>query len=546
MEKNKKKKTEILSPVIASEQALVPRFVKLSYPEMKEISAVIAVASARNLSKEEALLSVMRGQELGVGPVASLMTIYIIKGKTGLSLTYDYTLELALIRTNMPNAEIEWLERSNKTCKVRVRRNDKPNEKWIHFEHSHEDANKSGLLGKDNWKKYEKIMHITKVVHEFTNIIFSDVVYGIKDSPMSIYDWEDPIIKKITKPKKGKKKDTIDITPETETDEYDWGKMDETKKAKGDADKKTATEAFLKATKKSSKKGGLKLALTPKKPKEKTLKETLDEDKELQDNIDAIADVIDETNKKAFAEEDVKDPIVKPFNPKKKLGLKKKGPVLKNNDKIIDLDKVKKAKKEVQKLSTGILDKLTKKVLETPKTLPKKLKKEMVIKDAEWEEIPIIELLSYKYVEKFDLCHVKAKNKAKYDIITKGFIELIEAYFIMYEIDEGVPFEVKFKEIIQTKKKMQPVFAIYQKAFKETFPDEHYHDLMKGFYDATEEKIKELIATGEANVGKPGHEFWGGYSDTGYRPDHNIWIHEFLKKNNLFTVDDELVERISK
>ena len=526
MEKNKTSLIEKLP-----DMALKPRFIELTFEQMMKFSAIVSLAGTKGLSKEESMTVMMRGQELGVSPIASHEVISLIKSKKGSNFAYHYSLYLALIRKNLPEAEIKFIRRDHEGCVIKARRS--KSEDFMEFSFLKADAQRANLLGKDNWRHYPTDLYCSKAVLRMGRILFGDVLLGLKDTPETILDWNTPLVDKISKSKKGKKKDAIDITPE-KTDEYDWGEMDKAKKTKEDADKKTATEAFLKATEKSSKKGGLKLALTPKKPKEKTqdktLKETLDEDQELQDNLDAIADVIDEVNQKAFAKKDKKEPktIVKPFNPKKKLGLKK-------------------VKKDV--FPGGVnLKKITEKIVTkqlSTEPAPKKLKKEMVIRDADWEEIPIIELLSYKYVDKFDLCHSKSKNKVKYDIISKGFIELIEAYFIMYDIDEGVPFEVKFKEIIQTKKKVQPVFAIYQKAFKETFPDAHYHDLMKGFYDLTAIKIKELIITGEANVGKPPHEFWGGYDALGYRPDHNVWIHEFLKKNNLFTVDEEIVRRIS-
>ena len=505
------------------DSALKPRFIELTFEQMMKISAIIETSHAKGLTKEEGMITVMRGQELGISPIASLEVISIIRGKKGgSSFAYHYSLYLALIRKNLPEAEIIFIRRDHEGCVIKARRS--KTEDFMEFSFLKADAERANLLGKDNWRHYPTDLYCSKAVLRMGRILTPDVLLGLKDTPETILDWKEPLIDKISKPKKGKEKDAIPITVE-EFDEYDWNKMDKKKKDKEEKDKKKATDAFLKASEKGKK--GRKLALSPKKSKEKTqdktLKEIVDEEQELQDNIEAVNDIIDEANAlfpgspptgMEATKIPLSDVIVKPFDPKKKLSFKKKG------------------------------NQLEKKVLAQAPSPKKKPKKEVTFVDDKNWEVAITDLSSYKYVETFNLCHSKSKYKVRYDIITKGFIDLIEAYFILYTIEEGTPFQEKFREIIQTKTRVMPVFVIYQKAFKDTFPDEHYHDLMKGFYDTTEAKIKELILIGEKAAGKPGNEFWGAFIDAGFRGENNVWIHTFLKNNNLFTVDEEIIRRI--
>ena len=89
------------------------------------------------------------GAEMGIGPMQSLRSIYVVDGKPTLSA--ELMLAVALGR----GERIEWLALTEEEAHCRLTRPGYP-------AHEHrwtiEDGRRAGLAGKDNWKKYPRAM----------------------------------------------------------------------------------------------------------------------------------------------------------------------------------------------------------------------------------------------------------------------------------------------------------------------------------------------------------------------------------------------------
>lgn len=103
---------------------------------------------------------------LGIHPMAGLTSIHIIEGKPTLSAT----LWASLVREAGHRLRV-WVEGEGDklTAIATLVRSDDPDFEF-RVEWSHADAQRAGLLGKDNWKKYERSMlksrAITEIVRE--------------------------------------------------------------------------------------------------------------------------------------------------------------------------------------------------------------------------------------------------------------------------------------------------------------------------------------------------------------------------------------------
>lgn len=118
----------------------------------------------------QAIVKVLAGRELGIGPVASMTGIYIVKGRVTLS-------------ANLMAAQIK---RSGKYS-YRVRRMDDTGCEIEFFEggesigvssFGERDAKLAGLLGGDNWKKFPRNMYFSRAMSNGAKWYCPDVFSG--------------------------------------------------------------------------------------------------------------------------------------------------------------------------------------------------------------------------------------------------------------------------------------------------------------------------------------------------------------------------------
>ena len=132
---------------------------------------------ARDASK--AIVKVLAGRELGIGPVASMMEINIIKGKVALS---SNLLAGQIKRSGKYDYEI--VESSDARCVLRfieIRGGKRVTLGEAKFDDA--DAKRAGLAGKDNWKNYPSDMKFARAMSRGTRRFCPDLTSGPAYTP---------------------------------------------------------------------------------------------------------------------------------------------------------------------------------------------------------------------------------------------------------------------------------------------------------------------------------------------------------------------------
>lgn len=125
---------------------------------------------------EQVIMIVLKGKELGISPITSLTHIHVIKGKPAMSAE----LMLSQIYKLHPKTVIEFVERSNTKCSVKVTRaNHSPSQ----FSWTIEDAKKADLMSNPSWNKYPRAMLHARVVSEMARSLFPDAIQGVSYTP---------------------------------------------------------------------------------------------------------------------------------------------------------------------------------------------------------------------------------------------------------------------------------------------------------------------------------------------------------------------------
>lgn len=116
---------------------------------------------------------------LGIPPMAGLTSIHIIEGKPTLSAS----LWASLVREAGHRLRV-WVEGEGETLKAvaELVRKDDP-DFTFRVEWSHDDARKADLLGKGNWKKYERAMLKSRAITEVVREGAPEVGMGAAYSP---------------------------------------------------------------------------------------------------------------------------------------------------------------------------------------------------------------------------------------------------------------------------------------------------------------------------------------------------------------------------
>ncbi|MGH2586604.1 MAG: hypothetical protein ACRDJE_16945, partial [Dehalococcoidia bacterium] len=124
--------------------------------------------NSTDLSK--AIVNILYGQEVGIGPVQAMMAIHVIDGKPTLSANLLATL---VKRSGRYDYRIR--EHTAKLCRLEFFENRQslgPSEFTI------EEAQAAGLMVKDNWKKYPKAMLFSRAISQGVRWHCPDVTGG--------------------------------------------------------------------------------------------------------------------------------------------------------------------------------------------------------------------------------------------------------------------------------------------------------------------------------------------------------------------------------
>lgn len=117
----------------------------------------------------QAIVKVLAGQEIGLGPIASMTGIYIIKGRVTLSAN-----AMAAVIKNSGKYDYRITGHDDTHCKIEFYQD---SEKVGLSEFSMEDAKRAGLI-KDNWQKFPRNMLFARALSNGAKWFCADVFAG--------------------------------------------------------------------------------------------------------------------------------------------------------------------------------------------------------------------------------------------------------------------------------------------------------------------------------------------------------------------------------
>lgn len=121
---------------------------------------------------QQALIILLKGQEIGMGAIEALTNIHVVKGKAELSAV---AMSARLLRGGV---SIETIESTDVACRLRLSRVISGRETVIETSFSEEDAKRAALWGKDNWLKYPQDMLYARALSRGARRIGADLIGG--------------------------------------------------------------------------------------------------------------------------------------------------------------------------------------------------------------------------------------------------------------------------------------------------------------------------------------------------------------------------------
>lgn len=123
--------------------------------------------------------AMLYGREIGLPPMTSLQSVYVVEGKPTVSAERMRAMVLAA------GHELEVLEATGAICRMRGRR--RGSDTWTEIAWTVDMARAANLTHKDNWKHYPRAMLIARTTTDLCRMIFPDVIAGFR----STEEWED-------------------------------------------------------------------------------------------------------------------------------------------------------------------------------------------------------------------------------------------------------------------------------------------------------------------------------------------------------------------
>jgi hypothetical protein len=128
--------------------------------------------SASIQSPQQALIILLTGQELGMGPMESLRGIHVVKGKAELSAV---AMSSRLLKGGVA---IQTLTLDHETCRLQFTRTIGGHKTQIQTSFTKQDAERAQLWGKGNWVKYPQDMLYARALTRGARRIAADLIAG--------------------------------------------------------------------------------------------------------------------------------------------------------------------------------------------------------------------------------------------------------------------------------------------------------------------------------------------------------------------------------
>jgi hypothetical protein len=158
-----------------TEQAFEPR----SINEAMHLAGLLVASRLlpRSVATPEAAFAIIAtGRELGLTAMQSLRTIHVIEGKPTLSAD----LIAALCKSRRDVCQFFMLvESTDKVARYKTQRVGEPQPTTMSY--TIEDAQRAGLVGKDNWRKHPAAMLRARCITALARAVYPDLASGIYD-----------------------------------------------------------------------------------------------------------------------------------------------------------------------------------------------------------------------------------------------------------------------------------------------------------------------------------------------------------------------------
>lgn len=128
-------------------------------------------------TQAQAVVKILAGRELGIGPYNAVNNLYIVPGTGKISM--EGTLMVDMVRGS-GRYDYEILEQSDEKCSIQFFKlwQGKWQKSGIPVEYTYKDATIAGLTGKDNWKKHRKQMLFWRAFSIGARQYCSDAIHG--------------------------------------------------------------------------------------------------------------------------------------------------------------------------------------------------------------------------------------------------------------------------------------------------------------------------------------------------------------------------------
>lgn len=142
----------------------------------KALATATVIGGKLHGKPADVLAIILAGAELGLPPMQSIRGIHLVEGKPCL----DSALALGLVKRKLKSGEyVRLVESSDKIATFEAKRAEDPGPTKLSF--SIEEAQRAGLTGKDNWKKYPAAMLRARAAMALVRAVFPEVTFGIYD-----------------------------------------------------------------------------------------------------------------------------------------------------------------------------------------------------------------------------------------------------------------------------------------------------------------------------------------------------------------------------
>lgn len=176
--------------------------------EMGQMAIKSGFLPAAIKTPEQAVVIMLKGRELGIGPMEAFSKISVIQGKP----TIDAELMLSLIYRKVPGAVVNFLKTDDKECEIEAKR---PGGKFAKFKFTWDDAVRAKLTNKQNWQTYPTAMVRARCISAMARAIFPDALSGASYTPEELGAETDDEGNVISQPADNQAE--RDITPPAET-----------------------------------------------------------------------------------------------------------------------------------------------------------------------------------------------------------------------------------------------------------------------------------------------------------------------------------------